>query len=106
MAVFVPGAAVGDTLQVELSRPRKTKPPLEKSKSLSFRQKTGSYPTVLAFPSAADKLPPHSYKAELEAKQPQGKRTRFSGSAALTASRSSGDWRQKSTDIEIRLSCR
>lgn len=53
MAVFVPGAAVGDTLQVRIVKTLKTMP-LEKSKSLSFRQKTGSFPTVLAFPSAAD----------------------------------------------------
>lgn len=53
MAVFVPGAAVGDTLQVRIVKVLKNYA-FGKSKSLSFRQKTGSFPIVLAFPSAAD----------------------------------------------------
>ena len=58
MAVFVPGAAVGDTLQVRIVKTLKNYA-FGKIEELVFRQKTGSYPTVLAFPVRRMQLPPH-----------------------------------------------
>ena len=53
MAVFVPGAAVGDTLQVRIVKTLKNYA-FGKIEELVVPSKDRIYPTVLAFPSAAD----------------------------------------------------